>query len=149
MCAAPTTPGLATRSAPAKDRPARARPARILEILGVISVLASYGRHLGQTLEQRSVARGFATIARFFGTVTLDTILAHIQRGLMRAIALERMLLARAARGRDLRILAKRAASRREPAAGDAPDIGETAGLEPPAALTLEVDPAGLMTVPD
>jgi hypothetical protein len=136
MSAAQSTAGLSTRSAPPKDRPGRPTPARIAEILAVVSVLASYGRHLGQTLEQRAVARGFATIARFFGTVTIDTILAHLQRGLMRAIALERMLLLRAARGRDLRILAPRAASRREPPAEDVPAPGQTAGSSLPEALT-------------
>jgi hypothetical protein len=113
---------------------------RIAESLTVVSVLATYGRHLAQTLERRAGARGFATIARFFGTVALDTILAHIHRGLMRAIALERMLVLRAARGRDLRILAPRAPSRREPPANDAPDTEQTAGSEPPAALTPELD---------
>jgi hypothetical protein len=136
MSAAQSTAGLSTRSAPPKDRPGRPTPARIAEILAVVSVLASYGRHLGQTLEQRAVARGFATIARFFGTVTIDTILAHLQRGLMRAIALERMLLLRAARGRDLRILAPRAASRREPPAEDVPAPGQTAGSSLPETLT-------------
>ena len=95
-----------------------------------------------QTLEHRAVARGFATIARFFGTVALDTILAHILRGLMRAIALERMLLRRAARGRDLRILAPRAPSRREPPAQDAAKPAQTAAPAPPEALTPEQDAA-------
>ena len=117
-------------------------PAGIAEILAVVSVLASYGRHLAQTLEGRAVTRGFATIARFFGTVAFDTILAHLQRGLMRAIALERMLLDRAARGRDLRILAPRAPSDREPPAEDAPDTGQPAASAPPAELTPEPDAA-------
>ena len=103
MSAAQNTAGLATRSAPPQDRPAKPTPERIAEILAVVAILATYGRHLAQTLEHRAVARGFATIARFFGTVALDTILAHIYRGLMRTIALERMLRLRAARGRDLR----------------------------------------------
>jgi len=140
VTAALDTAGLFPRSAPAKDRPGRPVPGRIVEILAVVSVLATYGRHLAQTLEQRSVARGFATIARFFGTVGLDTILAHLQRGLMRAIALERLLVRRAARGRDLCILAPRASSRREPPATDAPDSEQTAELEPPATLTPEAD---------
>ena len=119
-------------------------PAGIAEILAVVSVLASYGRHLAQTLERRAVTRGFATIARFFGTVAFDTILAHITRGLMRAVALERILLHRAARGRDLRIPAQRAPSDREPPPQDAPDVGQTAEPAPPAALTSEQDPAAL-----
>ena len=108
-----------SQSAPPKDRPGKPAPARIAEILAVVSILATYGRHLAETLEQRAVARGFATIARFFGTAAFDTILAHIQRGLMRAVALERVLLRRAARGRDLRILAPRAPSGRKPPAND------------------------------
>jgi hypothetical protein len=96
-------------------------------MLGIVAILATYGRHLAATLEQRSVARGFATIARYFGTVAFDTILAHILRGLMRARALERLLLRRAARGRDLRMLPPRAASRQEPSAEDAADTADTA----------------------
>ena len=119
-------------------------PAGIAEILAVVSVLASYGRHLAQTLERRAVTRGFATIARFFGTVAFDTILAHITRGLMRAVALERILLHRAAHGRDLRIPAQRAPSDHEPPAQDAPDAGQAAEPAPPAALTSEQDPAVL-----
>jgi len=142
MSAAQNAAGLPPRSAPAQERPGRPAPARIAEILAVVAVLASYGRHLAQTLEHRAVARGFATIARCFGTVAIDTILAHLHRGLMRAMALERMLRLRAARGRDLRILAPRAPSRREPPAQDAADAGQTAGSAPPAALTQEPDAA-------
>src|ERR1700677_1110323 len=105
---------LPRRRPPPKDRPARSTP-QITAVLAVVSILANYGRHLGQTLEHRAVRRGFATIARFFGCVVLDTILAHIHRGMMRAMALERMLKHRAARGRDLQVLAKRA-SREKPA---------------------------------
>src|ERR1700733_7216052 len=142
MSAAPATAGLSPPSAPPNDRPRRPAPVRIPEILAVVSILATYGRHLAQTLERRAVARGFATIARFFGTVTIDTILAHIHRGLMRAIALERMLRLRAARGRDLQILAPRAPSRRDPPATDAPDPGQTATSAPPAELTPEPEAA-------
>jgi hypothetical protein len=88
---------------------------QIEAVLAVVSILANYGRHLAQTLERRAAGRGFATIARYFGTVTLDSILAHIHRGLLRAMALERMLKFRARRGRDLRVLARRE-SRARPA---------------------------------
>jgi hypothetical protein len=138
--AAMITAGLTTRSAPAKDRPSRPAPERITEILAVLSVLTTYGRHLAQTLQQRAVGRGFVSIARYFGTVAFDTILAHLHRGLMRAIALERMLLRRAARGRDLRILARRAPSRREPPATDTPVTGQTAGPALPEALTPDAE---------
>jgi hypothetical protein len=142
MSAAQNTTTLSPPAAPPKDRPGRPAPTRIAEILAVVSVLATYGRHLAQTLEQRAVARGFATIARFFGTVAFDTILAHLHRGLMRAIALERMLRARAARGYDLPIPAPRVPSRRQPPANEPPDTGQTAGQTPPAELTPEPDAA-------
>ncbi|HVC63205.1 MAG TPA: hypothetical protein VND19_22935, partial [Acetobacteraceae bacterium] len=90
------------------------------------------------TLEQRAVARGFATIARFFGTVTFDTILAHLHRGLMRAVALERMLRTRAARGHDLSILPPRAPPDPKPPTENAPDSGQPAEPPPPAELTPE-----------
>jgi hypothetical protein len=136
MSVAQNPSGLSPPSAPAKDRPAKPVPERIAEILAVVSILATYSRHLAQTLEQRAVARGFATIARFFGINAFDTILAHLHRGLMRAIALERMLRARAARGRDLVFLAPRAASHRAPPAEAAPDSGQTAAPTPPEVLT-------------
>jgi len=79
---------------------------QIEAVLAVLSILTSYGLHLVKTLEQRASRRSFATIARFFGTAALDTIMAHVRRGLMRAIALDRMLKARAGRGRDLQVLA-------------------------------------------
>jgi hypothetical protein len=144
VSSAPNPAGLSPQSDPPQDRPGRPAPAPagIAEILAIVSILAAYGRHLGQTLEQRAVARGFATIARFFGTVAFNTILAHIHRGLMRTIALERMLLRRAARGHDLSIQAPRAPSPRHPPANDAPDTGQTAASPPPATLTPAQDAA-------
>jgi hypothetical protein len=109
---------------------------RISEVLAVVSILACYGRHLAQTLEERAVARGFATIARFFGTVAFDTILAHLHRGLMRAIALERMLMRRAKRGRDLRVPSPRVASGRAQPEENAAETGQTAASAPQEALT-------------
>ena len=147
MQTASNTAGLSTQSDPPQDRPGKPAPVRIPEILAVLSILTTYGRHLAHTLEQRAVARGFATIAQFFGTVAFDTIMAHITRGLMRAIALERMLRLRAARGRDLQILAPRAPSRRTPPAEVAPETEATAESTPPAELTPEpaaVTPAAL-----
>src|SRR6202789_3442140 len=109
MATATTTPaGLATLPDPPKDRPAKPVPERIAAMLSIVAVLAEYGRHLADTIEHRAIWRGFATIAQFFGTATMPVILAHIQRGLMRVVALEHMLLRRATRGRDLAILTRR-----------------------------------------
>ena len=123
------TAGLATLPDPPADRSGKPVPERIAVLLSIVAVLAEYGRHLAETVEHRAIWRGFATIAQFFGTATLPVILAHIQRGLMRAVALERMLLRRAARGRDLVVLARRSHGRRavEPLTPPAkPAIAET-----------------------
>jgi hypothetical protein len=61
-----------------------------------------YGRHLVDTISQRTAAPGFTAIAACFGTTDLRVILAHLHRGILRATALERVLLARAASGRDI-----------------------------------------------
>jgi hypothetical protein len=148
MSAAANTAGLSAQSAPAQGRCDKPAPARIAEILAIVSVLTTYGRHLAETLEHRAVSRGFATIARFFGTVAFDTILAHITRGLMRALALEHVLLLRAARGHDLRLLAPRAQSRRKPAE-DAADSAQIAGSAPSAILTPEPDTAAPADTPE
>jgi hypothetical protein len=115
---------------------------RIAEVLAIVALLAIYGRYLGRTLEQRSVARGFATIARFFGTAAIDTILAHIHRGLMRVIALESILMQRGMRGGDLRIQDPRAASRCAPPAKNAAARGQDAGSAAAETLTPEQAPA-------
>ena len=107
------TAGLATLPDPAMDRPAKPVPERIAAVLSVVAILTEYGSHLADTIEHRAIWRGFATIAQFFGTAAMPVILAHIRRGIMRAVALEHMLLRRAARGRDLAILARRVHARR------------------------------------
>ena len=163
MSAATTTPGLATLPDPPKDRPGKPVPERIAAMLSLVAVLAEYGRHLADTIEHRAVWRGFATIAQFFGTATMPVILAHIQRGLMRAVALERLLLRRATRGRDLAILARRMRGERaaeptappaEPAAADptAPQSAEALAAEQPEPRPIHrrvpAEPLTLDTLP-
>jgi hypothetical protein len=77
-------------------------PARIAALLHTVRILLGYGRHLHATAQDRSASTDFNAIAVCFGTGRLYAILAHLQRGLLRAAALERVLLARAARGRDI-----------------------------------------------
>src|SRR6202021_3859280 len=103
-----STAGLFPLPDPPKDRSSKPVPERIAAMLSLVAVLAEYGRHLVETIEHRAIWCGFATIAQFFGTATMPVILAHIQRGLMRAIAPERMLLRRATRGGGLGVLARR-----------------------------------------
>jgi len=87
------------------DPPAPTTPSNITVLLHAARTLLAYGRHLVDTLRQRAAAPNFAAIASNFGTANLSTILAHLNRGLLRAAALERFLLARAATGRDIAII--------------------------------------------
>ena len=95
----PDRPG---SSMPGQTMPARTIPARIAALLHTVRILLGYGRHLAATAEPRSASTDFNAIASCFGTSRLYAILAHLQRGLLRAAALERVLLERAARGRDI-----------------------------------------------
>ncbi len=134
------TAGLASPPDPPRDRDGRPVPARIAEILDIAGILAAYGRHLADTIEHRAVWRGFATIAQFFGTASIALILPHLRRGIMRAVALQRVLLARAGRRRDLVILAPRVPAPRA-AAPPAPPPAEPLP-EPQAASAAESPPA-------
>ncbi len=123
MSAAPDTAGLATPPDPQPDPASTPAPERIAEILHIVCILAEYGRHLRNTIEHRAIWRGVATIAQFFGTATISVIIPHIHRGIMRAVALQRVLLQRARRGRDLVILAPRVHATRaaQPTASPSP----------------------------
>ncbi len=92
-------------------------PARIAALLHTVRILLGYGRHLAGTAKDRSASPGFNAIAACFGTGRLYAILAHLQRGLLRAAALEHVLLARAARGRDISSVAPRERVTATPAA--------------------------------
>ncbi len=86
---------------PPQDPPATTLPNNIAVILHAARILLGYGRHLIDTLRARAGTPNFNAIAACFGTANLSTIFAHLNRGLVRATALERVLLARAATGRD------------------------------------------------
>ncbi len=83
-------------------------PRNIALLLHTVRTLLDYGRHLIGTVSHRAAAPNFNTIAACFGTANISTILAHLNRGLLRAAALERILLARAATGRDIDIVEPR-----------------------------------------
>ena len=91
----------ATPSSPS-DPPQEKCASNLEFVLHVARVLLTYGRHLIDTVRQRAAAPNFHGIAACFGTANLTTILAHLNRGILRAEALERVLLARAATGRDI-----------------------------------------------
>ena len=74
-------------------------------ILHAVGILLTYGRHLIDTISQRATAPNFFAIAAHFGTANVSTIIAHLNRGILRAMALERVLLARAATGKDIEFI--------------------------------------------
>ena len=80
----------------------RATPPCIAFLLRVVRVLLGYGRQLDEALPAIAAHPRFPTLAAGFGTHDVCRILAHVQRGLLRAMMLERFLLARAAEGRDI-----------------------------------------------
>ena len=90
---APTTP----------DKPPRPIPGRIGAVLRVVHSLIAYGRHFTATAQTRVAKPEFATAAAIFGTYDLPLILLRMRRGILRALALQRYLLDRAARGSNLR----------------------------------------------
>ena len=122
---APTTPK-PTATVPPKDRPGTI-PERLAAVLQLVRILLTHGRRLAETAADQAHNPQFATIAAVFGTYNLAFIVLRVQRGILRAIALERYLLARAARGRDLTIVPPR---NRTPATPDA--IPQPAQAKPP-----------------
>ena len=104
---APTPPS-AVHTDPTQDDSAPALPNNIEVLLHAVGILLTYGRHLIDTVRQRATAPNFSAIAACFGTGNLTTILAHLNRGLLRAAALERVLLARAATGHDIDFVERR-----------------------------------------
>ena len=99
----PTAPHSARTEPPASPRESRSStpmPPCIAAILGMVRVLLGYGKHLDATLPDRTDHSGFSAIAIGFGTHDLRRILAHVQRGILRALMLQKSLRARAAQGR-------------------------------------------------
>jgi len=103
-------PGPASAPAPKPARPARnmtisSIPAGIAALLHTLRILIGHGRHLCDIAPARVGKPDFNAVTSCIGTNRLFGVLAHLQRGLMRAIALERVLLERAASGRDVRVV--------------------------------------------
>ena len=89
-------------ASPQETRSAIPMPACIAAILSVVRILLGYGKHLDDALPEQIAHPGFPAIAIGFGTHDLRRILAHVQRGILRAMMLQQYLLARAAQGRDI-----------------------------------------------
>ncbi len=128
---APTMTRPAT-SDPAQDLAGRTIPERLAALLHVVRVLLGHGRRLTETVPERAASVEFATLAGVWGTYSLPTILARLQRGILRAMALERYLLARVAKGREIKFVYPRERTPARPPAE--PPKGETkaAAAEPP-----------------
>jgi hypothetical protein len=112
-------------------------PEHIAFLLHAVGILLDYGRHLLATVRQRATTPTFTTIAASFGTANLATIFAHLNRGILRAAALERLLLARAATGRDITIPTPRIRTDEPPPAPTAPQ-----SEQPPAQPLATPKPA-------
>jgi hypothetical protein len=115
---------------PPQDNCVRAVPNNIEVLLHAVRVLLGYGRHLIDTVRPRAAAPDFAAVAANFGTANLSTILAYLNRGILRAAALERVLLARAATGRDIDIIERHTCTTLQPET----DPAEAPQPEQPAA---------------
>ena len=100
----PNTTGPAPPTDPPQDQPGSTVPNRIAFLLQAVDILLGYGHHLLNTIRHRATTPTFTTIAASFGTANVATILAHLNRGILRAAALERVLLARAATGHDIEL---------------------------------------------
>lgn len=115
-------------------------PGRLRAVLHAARTLLGYGRHLVQTAKQRATTPAFASIAVCFGTANLSTILAHLNRGILRAMALERVLLARTAAGREIVPPSRRC--RTQPPAPPSPDpAAPPNATEPSAEPSAEPSP--------
>ena len=85
-----------------QDNRAQAIPTRIAAFLTIVRALLGFGQHLDKTVPAQIDHPRFPTLAVGVGTHDLRRILAHVQRGILRAIMLEKYLLARADQGRDI-----------------------------------------------
>jgi hypothetical protein len=118
---------------PPQGQPGNTVPPNIALFLHALSVMLGYGRHLLDTIHQRAAAPTFTIIAAAFGTANLATIQAHMNRGILRAIALQRVLLARAETGRDIE------PSPRRLRPDETPPAPADAAAEPPSAAPAAV----------
>jgi hypothetical protein len=122
-------------------------PARIAALLHTVRIMLGFGRHLAETAQRRSASPDFNAIAACFGTGRLCAILAHLQRGLLRAAALERVLLERAARGRDIQFVTPREYATATPPTLADPSAGQLDNpLSGPPADPPAGEPANLPT---
>jgi hypothetical protein len=85
-------------------------PENIARLLYIVRTLLEFARHLVATIERRAAMPGFSLFSALFGTAKLPIIRAHLHRGILRATALENLLLQRAATGQDVEAAPRHAA---------------------------------------
>ena len=141
MCAPPTAAGPTNCPDPHQDRPATgaAAPSRTGRLLNLARALIDYGRQLAGTLQQRTSATNLADVTRNFGTIDIGEILARINRGLLRAAALETRLASRLAR-EPIAPAAPSAPSPRQPRAARPVDRGASTADPRPTRLPTPED---------
>ena len=136
-------PGPTLPPDPPQDQPGNAMPEYIAAVLRAVGILLGYGRHLLGTVHRRAAAPTFPAIAACFGTANLATILAHLNRGILRATALENVLRARAATGRDIKMVTRRIRAAETPPAPTDPQSEQPTEppIKPKAAPRLSLPP--------
>ena len=117
----------------------RSVPPCIAFLLNVVRVLLGYGRQLDKNIPDHATHPRFSTLAAGFGTHDVRRILGHIQRGILRAMMLERFLLARAAQGRDIE--PEQPAEPAEPADIEALELKLPAPSQPRPKRAQKIDP--------
>jgi hypothetical protein len=117
----------------------RETPPCIAFLLKIVRVLLRYGRQLDDALPAKAAHPHFPALAAGFGTDDVRRILGHVQRGILRAMMLERFLLARAAQNRDIAPTQPPAPA--EPADIEALDLKLPTPSQPRAKPAQKTDP--------
>ncbi len=77
-------------------------PESIAALLQLVRILLTHGRRLVATVNAKGDTPQFASIGVTFGTHNLPVVLARIQRGILRLLALEAYLCQRTQKGREI-----------------------------------------------
>ncbi len=86
-------------------------PEGIAALLQLVRILLGHGRRFVDTVTTKSDTPQFGSIAVVFGTYDLPVILARVQRGILRLLALDAYLCQRAKKGREIPFMEPRTPS--------------------------------------
>jgi hypothetical protein len=92
----------ANACSPDASRAGPAMPEHIARILCVVRILLEYGRYIAATIERCASRERHGLFSAVFGTGKVAVMRAYLHRGILRAAALEYLLLQRAAAGQDV-----------------------------------------------